>query len=308
MDRARRKRERRLEYLRQKGLAGWVPAAPVRERLRHLHDDLGITLIDITRRTGMDRETIGMQYRGVRKDGSPIRFAEMKTARAVLGARFTPEDIERFPVVGLRRRLQALTVMGYTSTFMARESGVNDYRYINQVKIGEKRVTNYMHRKGALAIIAMYDKYRYTPAEEAGVPGPSAARARTFARKRGYEHPDHWSTDTIDEPAAFPDTTGLCGTPHGWRAHKALGTDPCAPCLTAKAEREVRFSGDRFRALREKRGLSGQDVADALGVHNTVVYRWQLGTSSPKKNGLLERLLVLLDATYDDLFEEVDAR
>src|SRR4029453_18247398 len=108
-----------LEYLRSQGLAGFVPAGPVRARLQYLHDQRGITFDTIAERVSLSRDAVCMQYRGYNKLGQEIRSCEMATERKILGARFGPEDCYRFPVLGIRRRLRALTAVGYTSPFLA---------------------------------------------------------------------------------------------------------------------------------------------------------------------------------------------
>ena len=45
-----------------------------------------------------------------------------------------------------------------------------------------------------------------------------------------------WDDDTIDDPAAFPDWTGKCGTPDGYDAHYKMKILPsCQPCRDARA-------------------------------------------------------------------------
>lgn len=55
--------------------------------------------------------------------------------------------------------------------------------------------------------------------------------------------------------------------------------------------------GRRLYAWRHGRGLSGQQLADYLGVHNSHVYRWEAGSMAPRPEhlGALRALGLSLD-------------
>jgi transcriptional regulator with XRE-family HTH domain len=65
-------------------------------------------------------------------------------------------------------------------------------------------------------------------------------------------------------------------------------------------EREMKSVGARVRALREKRGLSQQELADLVGVHLSQLSRLERGTSLPSAETVLA-LARALRATTDAL-------
>lgn len=64
----------------------------------------------------------------------------------------------------------------------------------------------------------------------------ASARNRLRAERRGWAVPAAWDGIDMDDPTAFPDFTGHCGTLKGHRLHETCGIRICNPCRHAKAE------------------------------------------------------------------------
>lgn len=58
----------------------------------------------------------------------------------------------------------------------------------------------------------------------------------------------------------------------------------------------------RIRELRERRGLVRVQVADALGVTQAAVYKWESGRASPSADKL-PALAEVLNCTIDELYD-----
>lgn len=296
------RREKHLRYLQTIGVAGWVPAGPVRDRIVFLHDQRGITYDVIAERTGMSRDMVIMQRHGVDKRGKEIRFCQRSTERAVLGARFGPDDGAWFLSVGVRRRLQGLAYAGYTSPFLGECLGMVDYRNLCHVLDGSR--SRRMIQAGfAREVVALCDKLDGVDPVSLGVRPQSASRARTIAVKRGYVPLSCWDADTIDDPDVFPEWTGECGTVQGSRLHKKYGIPMCPACQEAfdsYGTGPIGFSPDKLRALRVKLGLSQVGLSKLIGCHPSTLAYWERGRSVPG-DGTLDRLLSVLDCTVEDV-------
>ena len=60
-----------------------------------------------------------------------------------------------------------------------------------------------------------------------------------------------------------------------------------------------------IRVLREKIGLSQQQVAEVVNVSQQAVARWENGLAKPRAD-LLPQLALLFRCTIDELFQEPD--
>lgn len=297
-DRARLKR---LAYLRDTGVNGYTDAAPTQARIRSLHSR-GITFGAIGERAGIDIETVKMQYRGFRwPDRAPVTACFKRTERAILGARFTPADGYRFPTVGVRRRLQALQAAGFTLA-VVRELTGKDIKQIHATMSGKSNWT-FITAANAQLFIGAYSKLQCGRPEDWGVGAPKIALTKTRAGKNGYAPPTCWDDDTIDDPDAFPEWTGECGTTVGYRVHEREGIPFCGPCLSAAPESDLVFSGAKLKELRLARGLSQGALEKKIGFGKGQLHHWESGRNVPRK-GPLAALMSELDVTFEDVSEE----
>lgn len=87
--------------------------------------------------------------------------------------------------------------------------------------------------------------------ELSGTTGPST-RVAALAVRCGWAPPLAWEDVDIDDPAAFPDFTGHCGTPQGYQAHRSSGIPQCQPCKTAVAAASAERKARRAAAARQE--------------------------------------------------------
>lgn len=99
----------------------------------------------------------------------------------------------RIDAIGTRRRLQALSAIGWTQTHLADELEVS-VQSLHQLATDERRTVTAVT---AERVRELYDRLSMTP-------GPSAM-ARTTAKRNGWAPPLAWDDDTIDDPDAEPE-------------------------------------------------------------------------------------------------------
>ncbi|MEU8469527.1 hypothetical protein AB0F30_16660 [Streptomyces sp. NPDC029006] len=109
-------------------------------------------------------------------------------------------DTARIDPTGTRRRVEALSVLGWSRAWMARQIGMGEVAFKKAVR--KERVTARLARQ----VAGLYDAWwNHDPAEH-GVSANAAARVRADAFRSGYHGPLAWDDDTIDDPQAMPVT------------------------------------------------------------------------------------------------------
>lgn len=133
----------------------------------------------------------------------PAQKVRRETGEAVLG--FWPR-LEDFPdyasidPTGTRRRARALGVLGWTQATMAQRIGRPEAAFKASLR-GER-----VSARFARTIKRTYDELWDQRPEDHGVPVWVAERARRRAQADGWYGPLAWDDDTIDDPAAVPQT------------------------------------------------------------------------------------------------------
>lgn len=128
---------------------------------------------------------------------------------------------------GTRRRAQALVAAGWPQAQLAARLGRSPRNF--WVSVTRQRIEVATER----AVRKLYDQlWRADPAGN-GVTANAITRARNHATAHGWAPVGCWDDDTIDNPDAFPDWTGKCGTPRGYRIHHDIGVPLCEPCRLA---------------------------------------------------------------------------
>lgn len=213
-----------------------------------------------------------------------VRFCEGEG----LGAQVSP--------VGAVRRLRALWADGWPIPYLA-----------SQLDMGKRNVQtfanvprNYIFAATDRKVRALYDKLDGVDPEDV-VTLREVRYARTFAKKRGYAPRGCWDSDTIDDPAAFPEWTGHCGTSRGAWIHRRDSIPVCDQCRGLEAE-ERAFSPEKYVALRLSKGLSQGQVEELAGLGKGQSHHWESGRNVPRLKNL-ERVLSALDITYEDISE-----
>lgn len=225
----------------------WVDADPVRVHIRHLQScDMGLRAIATA--ANLDRKRLQAVLNGRPERGTPPqKQVRPAIAAAVLAVEPTLDTLGGSTVIdatGTRRRLQALGARGWPQHHLAVRLGMTDSNY------GETRDRDRVIVRTARAVRGLYDGLWRLDPREHGVDARAFSRARNHAAAERWAPGGAWDDDTIDDPAAFPDWTGRCGSPEGYRDHHRFNIPLCDPCRVARAEQR-----------REQRAASGAVAA-----------------------------------------------
>lgn len=132
---------------------------------------------------------------------------------------------------GSMRRLRALLADGHAVADIAAVSGIDDTT-ITRIVAGAKEI---ILRRTDAAVTRAYQTLSANPG--------ASVRNRLRGERENWARPAHWDGIDMDDPDAFPDWTGACGTPRGRFHHRRQHLLPvCAPC------REARTAEDREKA------------------------------------------------------------
>lgn len=163
--------------------------------------------IDVLVDAGLSRYRIaqlaGTSPDWIRKARRPGRkWVEQPVAAAVLAIPIpaAPQHVmaagSRVDATGTRRRLQALTALGYTQTALIARMGMA-LAWAHCLWSERKQMVS---AATARRVEQLYDELSMTPAR----PGVSASRARNLAARRGYPPPLAWDDGALDDPGARP--------------------------------------------------------------------------------------------------------
>jgi hypothetical protein len=209
----------------------YVDAAPVREHLLRLQScDMGLRTIAAAAK--VDRKRLQGILTGRPERGTgPQEKVRPAIAAAVLAVEPTLENLAPSTLispVGTQRRAHALVAVGWPQQHLAAHLGMRPGNF------GAMLACEHVLVRRALAVRSMYDAlWRADPAEHGATQG-GITRARRHAAAHGWAPVGAWDDDTIDDPSAFPDWTGRCGTPAGPGAHYQARTPVCQPCRDAR--------------------------------------------------------------------------
>lgn len=113
-----------------------------------------------------------------------------------------PDTMNRIPILGLRRRIQALYAIGHTEFAVARALGYQNKR--GDVPFMHATWKT-MYSPNAEKIHALYDEWRHRTGESEH----NIASAARF----GWWTPEQWDLGDIDDPLFTPDQAHVDGTP-----------------------------------------------------------------------------------------------
>lgn len=181
----------RRAYDRSNGVTGRTDATQVRNHLERLVAR-GWTQDQIAAAAGLNQATISIirsgQYKGVHK----------RTAAAIFDVRLDqrpPIPRGLVDATGTRRRLQALAVLGYNLTDIARQAGVAQSSLHQTIEGRWGRVRTLVATK----VARVYRQLSMRPAPASRI----AEQARNQAMALGWHGPMAWSR--IDDPACRPE-------------------------------------------------------------------------------------------------------
>jgi hypothetical protein len=175
--------------MRSRGELQRTDVAPVAHHITALRAK-GFSWAEIGRRGHLDGETLARICNG--RNGTIL----VSRARRILAVKPEWQLTAVFvPVVGTRRRLEALAWQGWSSKTIAPRIGVSWH------KLAKTSTYDRIEARNAAPLAGFYDEY-------ATIAGPDPRWAKT-ARRRGYLPWGVWDDDTIDDPDAAPDLSAL---------------------------------------------------------------------------------------------------
>lgn len=319
-----RRRQSLAKKRREMGLPNRIPTAKVGSHIRMLRAS-GASMTDIAQAAGVCKGTLHNALK-MKNEGMNWRtgFAILAVEPMLPAPARTPHR-QGSPVdqTGTTRRLRALHAMGYTSVAMAAFVGSSD-RYIREMFM---RPRKYVFFGMARDVATMYDKLADVPPLESGyvVTQREVTKARAHARKQGFAPPECWDADTIDDPEAFPEWTGACGTRRGAGIHRREGTPECRPCLDATnqyeaarrkaaraglpsphAARRREFDRAAFSRALNASHQTREELAERTGMDTTAFQSWESGRTLPKTYDLIDRVATALGRHPDEFYKEED--
>jgi hypothetical protein len=286
--RARRNGKRAL-YMRKIGKPMLVlpeEVAAAKARMTDYHSR-GMAFSDMAGQTGgaLARHTIGDLVAGRKKT------LRRDTYNAIMRIRFRapgPTSGSYVDGIGTARRIEALRCLGFPRKFLATWIGRTgeNIQYFRQQPAGVRVST---HRD----VCDMYEKLRSRKPQEFGIDGREINRGLTIARKHDWAPVGCWDDDTIDDPHAFPEWTGACGSYDGLPL--------CMPCRTVGEAPESRlfgFNSPLFRQLTDK--VSIAEMSRETGLLEEAIHRWRRGTA-PSVRSKVETVANHFDLDLPDL-------
>lgn len=184
---------------RLRGYGTWQPLVdvqPVREHVSRMVSD-GYTIASIAKTAGTDVAALSRILYG------PSKKLRTETAQRLLSVDpgdLTKSEHRTIDATGTRRRLHALVAIGWPLSHISRHIGVHPRRVVefsnaNRVALASARRVEAGYRR-----LCGMDPANY------GVPQGHITAARRLAAVRGWHGPLAWDADTIDDPAATPET------------------------------------------------------------------------------------------------------
>jgi hypothetical protein len=208
----------------------FVDAEPVRAHVRAL-GEFGIGWMRVAALSGVPRGSVSKLLYGDPQWGmGPSKQLRPKNAAALLAVEPTLDNLGgavAIDATGTRRRLQALVAGGWPQARLAVRLGMDPGNFSAAINSQQVKV------RTVRAVRALYDELWCADPREHGVGNQAYSRARNHAQARGWAPVGCWDDDSIDDPAAFPDWTGECGSPNGYAVHRRIGVPVCQPCRDA---------------------------------------------------------------------------
>lgn len=325
--------QKRRKFLRDSGRPSLVPAGPARRKVRALVEVYAMSTHDIAVGAGVSQSTVSDLLRGHRgpsKGGAEIvKIPRTRTHDKIMAFEPDPSFYNpnaRVPATGSRRRLQALALRGFSLLQMSQAMGHDTCNQVWRVARGVREgKADYVYASTREGVAAIYTKLLDVDPLDIGGDAMSVSRAQSAARRHGYAPAECWDDDTIDDPSAFPEYTGACGTAEGYGIHvrETLAGNPLPPCQACRAVVEVvtpgrtgaageasfRFRHERFDELLTERGTNPRRLAVSMGRDPKEAdrfYRWRTGDRNPQNRAEVHALANALDVHHSELMVDVE--
>jgi DNA-binding XRE family transcriptional regulator len=205
---------------------------------------------------------------------------------------------------GTIRRMQALKADGFSARVLGGMLGVSGWG--SNVMARDNRSVVYLSTRDDVA--RLYRELEGKAPADVGIPPGVEKTVRTRALRRGYVPRRCWEEWTIDDPEAIPDWTGYCGTGFGMMVHRRDKIPVCRPCRKAYDPEHPYpgFNPGKLRKARERAGLSLRELGARAAISDRTIVTWETGRFVPGNHGALDRVLLALDATYEDVCDPVE--
>lgn len=241
------------------------------------YHEQGMSYVDMANQAGIARHVFGDLAGGRRTTLRRDTYDVIKamTIRPAAGAAHVPPT-------GTMRRLQALRAIGFPTTFLAAKMG----RLPENVRTLCCEGRDHVYASTEAQVKSLYEEFHLQRPEDY-INETMVKRQLTIAAKHNFVPPHCWDDETIDDPNAFPEWTGECGTTYGRAIHDREGTPMCKPCkgarhAPARATRPYQFNVARFEALIARREISSADLAKGLGMEISTMSFWRNGLRRPR--------------------------
>lgn len=214
----------------------WVDAQPVYAHLRYLQS-CGMGLRAVAAAADVERRRLQSILNGRPERGTgPQEKVRPALAAAVLAIEPTLDTLAATAVIGATgtvRRLQALVAVGWPQMRVAAEMGWTP----TNLTVLMNRSTATV--KTARLVREVYARLWNGDPLAHGASMAGIARAKKRAADARWAPPAAWDDDAIDNPSAFPDWTGHCGTPEGASHHHRHCIPLCDPCRKARSKQRA---------------------------------------------------------------------
>lgn len=221
-------RRKYTQLLAKRGMPVTIPAAPAIKRVRLLHDVYHMTFKQMHEISGISQQTLHNWYKGRGSrtpTGKPL-MAHRDNVQAVLGIPVPTEPVRpaaghrgaALPRCGAVRRLDALALQGWPVRWLGRQYAEN-HDCFWEVYRHDLFVMASTHQ----LVTRIYDELKDKTPDDFGISRDAQVNAILGAKRREAVPAHCWDEDTIDDPRAFPEWTGLCGTVEGYWIHKREG-------------------------------------------------------------------------------------
>lgn len=316
-DEDRRRRRKQWQYLRDTGRPARIWPEEYAALQAHLASlvNAGMPHRQIAEQSGVAASTVSRIAQAVHSGATRKNYDKLMAVTFELpdlrGARLTD-------LVGLQRRVNALRGDGWPLEVLNRTLGRLGISRLRALSDGTAK---YIHADPAEALKAMYAKLADVDPVDYGVPPADVKKAKSWTKAKGFAPSSCWDADTIDDPEAFPEWTGACGTDEGYTIHirETLGGNPlplCEPCRQAVETKKLgadKFVFDReaFAAALDEQGLNCRDLARRMWGDDfnlgrvDRLYKWRSGQSSPRSKAQVQEIAGALGVPLDSLLDLV---
>lgn len=291
---AAREAERRRRYLREQGKP--------RQILPHEFEAVA-KKVEALRAAGMSQVHIASKTNGAVSDRTVSAIQRgakhacyRETYEALMAVEYEAPVGDfgaQYEITGTQRRLAALRANGWPikSSALVEMSGMLSPA-LQVLSTGRRK---YVFYGTYMRVKEMYEKLEMADPADFGITPEASLKAKTWATKAGMAPPHCWDADTIDDPDAFPEWTGECGTVTGYYLHlkydirvkhyaNPVHTKPgkqqrrvlCEACREARTasitERRTWVDEDLVR-VKLLKGGTYREVADEIGCSTRTIQR-----------------------------------